>query len=34
VNLIVRQFKEFFEAFDIAEGDPGWIPEADRIRLW
>jgi predicted metalloendopeptidase len=34
VNLIVRQFKEFFEAFDIAEGDPGWIPEKDRIRLW
>ncbi len=34
VNLIVRQFKEFFEAFGIAEGDPGWIPESERIRLW
>lgn len=34
VNLIVRQFKEFYEAFDIGEGDSGWIPESDRIRLW
>ncbi len=34
VNLIVRQFKEFYEAFEIAEGDPGWIPEGERIRLW
>jgi putative endopeptidase len=34
VNLVVRQFKEFYEAFDVKEGDPGWIPVAERIQLW
>jgi putative endopeptidase len=34
VNSIVRQFKEFYEAFGIKEGDEGWIPEKDRISLW
>lgn len=34
VNLVVRQFKEFYEAFDIHEGDEGWIPEKERIQLW
>jgi putative endopeptidase len=34
VNSIVRQFKEFYDAFGIKEGDEGWIPEEERIRLW
>jgi putative endopeptidase len=34
VNLIVRQFKEFYEAYNIKEGDEGWIPEKERVYLW
>ena len=34
VNLVVRQFAEFYEAFGIKEGDPGWIDVGERIQLW
>jgi len=34
VNLIVRQFAEFYDAFDISESDPGYIPADKRIQLW
>jgi putative endopeptidase len=34
VNTIVRQFKEFYEAYGIQEGDEGWIPEKERVYLW
>ena len=34
VNLIVRQFAEFYAAFNISESDPGYIPVGDRIQLW
>jgi putative endopeptidase len=34
VNLVVRQFAEFYEAFDISEDNPGWIPPNDRVLLW
>lgn len=34
VNLIVRNFQEFFDAFDIKEGDAGWVPVAERVKLW
>ncbi len=34
VNIIVRQFKEFYEAYDIKEGEEGWIPVKDRVALW
>jgi putative endopeptidase len=34
VNLVVRQFQEFYEAFGIGPEDPGWIPEKDRIQVW
>jgi putative endopeptidase len=34
VNLIVRQFAEFYAAFDIGESDPGYIPIGDRIQVW
>lgn len=34
VNMVVRQFAEFYEAFGIGAGSPGWIDEKDRIQLW
>lgn len=34
VNKIVAQFLEFYETFDIREGDAGWVPPKDRILLW
>jgi putative endopeptidase len=34
VNMIVRQFKEFYEAYNIKEGEEGWIPEKERVYLW
>ena len=34
VNLIVRQFAEFYHAFDITESDPGYIPADQRIQVW
>jgi putative endopeptidase len=34
VNLIVQNFQEWFYAFDIQEGEPGWIPESKRVKLW
>ena len=34
VNLIVKQFDEFYEAFNIREGDLGWIEPSKRIRIW
>jgi putative endopeptidase len=34
VNSIVRQFKEFYEAYGIKEGEDGWIPEKERVHLW
>lgn len=34
VNMIVRQFDEFYEAFDILPTDAGYIPPELRIRLW
>jgi putative endopeptidase len=34
VNVIIRHFNEFYEAFDIKESDEGFIPEEERIRIW
>jgi putative endopeptidase len=34
VNLIVRQFAEFYEAFDIPETHPGYVPVGQRLKLW
>ena len=34
VNLIVRQFAEFYEAFGIKAGDDGWIDPSMRIEFW
>jgi putative endopeptidase len=34
VNMVVRQFDEFYEAFGLGPESPGWIPKEDRIKLW
>ena len=34
VNVSIRNFQQFFDAFDIAEGDPMFRPEAERVHIW
>lgn len=34
VNLIVRQFEEFYTAFDIKPTEKGYIPPEERIIFW
>jgi len=34
VNRIVKNFEEFYVAFDVKEGDAGFIPESERVKLW
>ena len=34
VNVSIRNFGEFFEAFDIKEGDPMFRPEEERVHIW
>ena len=34
VNVSVRNFQSFFDAFDIHEGDPMFRPEEDRVHIW
>lgn len=34
VNLIVAQFAEFYEAFDVTETSRMWIAPEHRIKLW
>ncbi|HIZ87801.1 MAG TPA: M13 family metallopeptidase [Candidatus Coprenecus pullistercoris] len=34
VNVAVRNFPQFFEAFGITEGDPMWRPESERVMIW
>jgi len=34
VNVSVRNFKSFFDAFGIKEGDPMWRPESERVHIW
>ena len=31
---IVRNLVEFYEAFDVREGDALWLPAAERVRIW
>ncbi|WP_116114741.1 M13 family metallopeptidase [Austwickia chelonae] len=31
---IVRNLTEFYEAFDVREGDALWLPESERVRIW
>ena len=34
VNVVIRHFQEFYDAFSIKEGDPGWIAPNERINIW
>jgi putative endopeptidase len=34
VNVTLRNFDQFFEAFAIQEGDPMWRPESERVHIW
>jgi len=34
VNVSVRNFQSFFDAFDIQEGDPMFRPEEERVHIW
>ena len=34
VNVSLRNFATFFDAFGIKEGDPMWRPEAERVHIW
>lgn len=34
VNVSLRNFRSFFDAFGIKEGDPMWRPEDERVHIW
>ena len=34
VNVSLRNFQTFFDAFDIKEGDPMFRPESERVHIW
>jgi putative endopeptidase len=34
VNVTLRNFGYFFDAFGIKEGDPMWRPESERVHIW
>ena len=34
VNVSVRNFQSFFDAFGIGEGDPMYRPEEERVHIW
>jgi putative endopeptidase len=31
---IARNLTEFYDAFDVVEGDDLWLPEEERVRIW
>jgi putative endopeptidase len=33
-NGVVRNLREFYEAFGVKEGDKLWLPEEQRVRIW
>ncbi|MGV9826020.1 MULTISPECIES: M13 family metallopeptidase [unclassified Gordonia (in: high G+C Gram-positive bacteria)] len=33
-NGVVRNIDAFYDAFDVAEGDALYLPDADRVRIW
>ena len=34
VNMTLRNFDAFFDAFGIKEGDAMWRPESERVHIW
>ena len=33
-NQIVKNLEEFYQAFDVREGDALWLDPAERVRIW
>ena len=33
-NQVVKNLVEFYEAFDVKEGDALYLPEGERVRIW
>jgi putative endopeptidase len=33
-NGVVRNLREFYDAFDVKKGDKLWLPAKDRVRIW
>ena len=33
-NQILKNLPEFYAAFGVVEGDPLWLPESERVRIW
>ena len=34
VNVSLKNFQSFFDAFGIKEGDPMFRPESERVHIW
>lgn len=34
INAVVRNFREWYEAFDVEPGDALYIPPEERVRIW
>ncbi|MCQ2133465.1 MAG: M13 family metallopeptidase [Bacteroidales bacterium] len=34
VNVSVKNFQTFYDAFGIKEGDPMFLPESERVHIW
>ncbi len=34
VNVSIRNFQQFFDAFGIGDGDPMYRPESERVHIW
>ena len=34
VNVSIRNFQSFFDAFGIKEGDPMFLPQEERVHIW
>ena len=33
-NAIVRNISDFYQAFDLTEGDKLWLAESERVEIW
>ena len=33
-NQIIKNLPEFYTAFGVVDGDPLWLPESERVRIW
>ena len=33
-SLVLQNFSEFYEAFDITEEDAMWLPPEERVVIW